>query len=408
MNTECNVRNIRWLTYLMFLMFAMTTDSVGVIIPELMNQFKLGMTKAGLVHYGPMVAIALSGLFLGFLADKIGRKLTIMIGLGVYAIASFCFLLGNTFYYFFALMVLCGIAIGVFRSAALALIGDISHSSKEHTSTVNGAEAFFGVGAIIGPLIVTSLLKQGVDWKWLYLVAGLLCLILMSISLSVRYPAQREVKSESVSLGTTLALLKDPYALGFSLGAFLYVSVESAIYVWMPTYLLGYDGSLTLLAAYALTVFFTLRALGRFLGMWLLAHLNWAAVMALCSTVIAACFVLSIIMGKAVAVFLLPLSGLFMSVVYPTLNSKGISCFARNQHGAVAGVLLFFTAAGAAFGPLVMGVVSDANGGDAVYGFIVASGFAAILAVGLIANWLLSPVAKRLNHIEKTEYFSLG
>jgi fucose permease len=29
---------IKWLTYLMFMMFAMTTDAVGVIIPELMNR----------------------------------------------------------------------------------------------------------------------------------------------------------------------------------------------------------------------------------------------------------------------------------------------------------------------------------------------------------------------------------
>ena len=43
------------------------------------------------------------------------------------------------------------------------------------------------------------------------------------------------------------------------------------------------------------------------------------------------------------AVYLLPFSGLFMSVIYPTVNSKGISCFRKTEHGAVAGVILFFT-----------------------------------------------------------------
>ena len=52
--------------------------------------------------------------------------------------------------------------------------------------------------------------------------------------------------------------------------------------------------------------------------------------------------------GPEPAVYLLPLSGLFMSIIYPTLNSKGISCFPRSQHGAVAGVILFFTALAAA------------------------------------------------------------
>ena len=40
--------------------------------------------------------------------------------------------------------------------------------------------------------------------------------------------------------------------------------------------------------------------------------------------------------GTAVGVYPLPLSGLFMSVIYPTINSKGISCFPKTQHGAVA------------------------------------------------------------------------
>ena len=31
-----NRTTIKWLTYLMFMMFAMTTDAVGVIIPEVM------------------------------------------------------------------------------------------------------------------------------------------------------------------------------------------------------------------------------------------------------------------------------------------------------------------------------------------------------------------------------------
>ena len=66
--------------------------------------------------------------------------------------------------------------------------------------------------------------------------------------------------------------------------------------------------------------------------------------------------------GTELAVYLLPLSGLFMSVIYPTINSKGISCFPKSEHGAVAGVILFFTCVSAALGPLAMGAVSDAMG----------------------------------------------
>lgn len=60
----------------MFMMFAMTTDSVGVIIPEVIKEFHLSMTVGGAFHYAAMSGITFAGFFLGYLADKIGREKT--------------------------------------------------------------------------------------------------------------------------------------------------------------------------------------------------------------------------------------------------------------------------------------------------------------------------------------------
>ena len=49
-----NLTLIKALTYLMFMMFAMTTDSVGLIIPEIIKTFGLSMTVAGTFHYATM------------------------------------------------------------------------------------------------------------------------------------------------------------------------------------------------------------------------------------------------------------------------------------------------------------------------------------------------------------------
>jgi fucose permease len=183
----------------------------------------------------------------------------------------------------------------------------------------------------------------------------------------------------------------------------LYVAVEVAIYVWMPTYLADYAGSAPWLATYALTIFFVLRAVGRFLGAWVLGHISWSTVLAAFSAAILLCFAGSLYGGPAWAVYLLPLSGLFMSVVYPTLNSKGISCFARAEHGAVAGVILFFTAFAAAAGPLAMAALSDALG-DIKYGFVLATGFAALLFVGLLFNRAFDPAGRRLASRNEADY----
>lgn len=418
MTQQANSQTIRWLTYLMFMMFAMTSDSVGVIIKEVKVAFSVTNTQASLMHSLPMLGIALSGLFLGFLADRYGRKTTIIIGLMMFGLACYAFLVANDFVLIVSLMTLSGVAVGVFKTGALALIGDISTSTKQHTSTMNGAEAFFGVGAIIGPLIVAYLVSQGVPWQWLYVIAGGVCTLLILGAVLVKYPKYTAHADtvEKVSFKQSLKLMKNPYAMGFSIGAFLYVAAESAIYVWMPSYLVcdatsvqaTYDcyaaGAETMLAVYSVTAFFILRAAGRFVGIWMMAHFNWSLVLMLFSLAIVLCFGLGLLAGKHVALYLFPLTGIFMSVIYPTFNSKGISCFPKHQHGSVAGVILFFTAAGAAAGPLIMGIVSDAMGGDAKYGFMVATGFAGLLFLGLLYNYLLRPTEKRLAEVEATEY----
>lgn len=416
--SDQNIRVIRWLTYLMFMMFAMTSDSIGEIIKEVKVAFSVTNAQASLMHSLPMLGIALSGLFLGFLADKFGRKKTIILGLMVFAAACYGFLAANNFVVIVSLMTLSGIAVGIFKTGALALIGDISNSTKQHTSTMNGAEAFFGVGAIIGPLIVAYLVRQGVSWQWLYVIAGGMCTLLIVAASLVNYPEHHvdQKAKDKVSFGDSLKLLKDPYAMGFSVGAFLYVAAESAIYVWMPSYLVcdatstsaAYDcytnQSTKWLAIYSVAVFFALRAAGRFVGIWMMARFNWTMVLALFSAAILGCFVVGLVGGKQIALFTFPLSGIFMSVIYPTFNSKGISCFPKHQHGSVAGVILFFTAAGAAAGPFIMGLISDAYGGDAKYGFIVASVFAFILFLGLLYNFVKNPTQNRLNKIEASEY----
>ncbi len=394
---------IKLLTFFMFTMFAMTTDSVGVIIPEVIRAFHLSMTSAGAFHYANMAAIAIAAISLGFLADLMGRKKTIIFGLVLFALNSYLFSIANSYSVFILLLVVSGAAIGIFKTGALALIGDISHSTMEHTSTMNLVEGFFGIGAIIGPAIVAHLLLVGISWKWLYVIAGTICVLLIFTASIVKYPRTRKTRTESTSLSRTLHLVKNPYALGFSLACFLYVAVECAIYVWLPTYLKDNKPSSLFMATYVVSIFFILRAGGRFLGAWVLNRWTWTRVLAVFTGAILLCFLGAMFGGPNAAVYLLAFSGIFMSVIYPTLNSKGISCFPKSEHGAIAGIILFFTCGGAALGPLAMGVVSDMFGGLKA-GFVLATVFAALLFIGMLYNLVADPTLEVLHQSDATEY----
>jgi fucose permease len=392
------LNQVKWMTCLMFFVFAMTTDAVGVIIPKVVQQFNLSLTEAAAFHYVPMVLIGLSGLLLGRLADSIGRKTVIMAGLAIYTLACIAFAFGDTFLFYLGLLGVSGLAIGLFKTGALALIGDISPDNQQHTRLMNRVEGFFGLGAIVGPLLVTLLISYDLDWTQLYLLAGLICGLLLALAAMVQYPDYEPAvqgDGQSADLWQSLKLVRDPYALGFSVAIACYVAVEVAVFVWLPTLLQSYQGEYQFLALHAITIFFVLRTLGRFLAEWILSKLEWSLVLALFSTAILFCYVASMLGGVDLAVWLMPLSGLFMSMMYPTINSKGISCFPRAQHGAVAGLLLAFTALAAAVGPLLMGIVGDFFG-EVRFGFYLATIIAGALCLLMWLNTLFKPAATRL------------
>lgn len=119
--------------------------------------------------------------------------------------------------------------------------------------------------------------------------------------------------------------------IGILMAAFLYVSVECAIYVWMPTILRVITAVQCLLPPYALSIFYSpcRRAFP-----WSMVNgtLQLGFGIEYLQLLIFLCFLGSVIGGISFAVVLLPLSGLFMSVIYPTINSKGISCFPKTKH----------------------------------------------------------------------------
>ena len=97
------------------------------------------------------------------------------------------------------------------------------------------------------------------------------------------------------------------------------------------------------------------------------------------------------------------LSGLFMSVIYSTINSKEISCFREAEYGAIAGAILFFTCAAAGVRPLAMGAISDSLC-DPKYASILATGFAGLLFASLLLNWIINPTRQILHELDAAEY----
>ena len=123
----------------------------------------------------------------------------------------------------------------------------------------------------------------------------------------------------------------------------------------------------------------------------------------ICSVAMALLFWIALAGGRDAAVFALPATGLFMSVLYPTMNSTGINCFPRSKHGTIAGLLLFFTCVGAVVAPLAMGAAGDLLQSTR-YSMALGAVFATALAVLCCWNFVRRPMERRLMERNEADY----
>ena len=73
---------------------------------------------------------------------------------------------------------------------------------------------------------------------------------------------------------------------------------------------------------------------------------------------------------------------------------------------AIAGVILFFTCAGAALAPLAMGRPQATGSGGLRTGFVLATVWAVLLFLGLLFNWIANPAREVLLWSDRSEYGS--
>ena len=75
----------------------------------------------------------------------------------------------------------------------------------------------------------------------------------------------------------------------------------------------------------------------------------------------------------------------------------------KSEHGAAAGVILFYTCLSAVLAPMAIGAVSDAMGGP-IYGFMLATAFAVLLFAGTVLNQVYDPTSAVLTSADESEY----
>jgi EmrB/QacA subfamily drug resistance transporter len=177
----------------------------NVALPDIGKAFNAGQTTLNLVAVGYSLGLATSVLYLGALGDRYGRKMMLLLGMGLTIPASLLAGFAPSIGVLFVARLLGGVAAGMAFPTTLALITAL-WSGNDRTRSIALWSAIGGAIASLGPLLSGALLEQ-FDWGSVFLVT--LPLAMLALYLAWRYvPAHVNETTEPVdNLGGILSVL---------------------------------------------------------------------------------------------------------------------------------------------------------------------------------------------------------
>jgi DHA2 family multidrug resistance protein-like MFS transporter len=140
----------------------------NVALPSIGKAFDAGQTALNLVAVGYSLGLASSVIYLGALGDRYGRKMMLLLGMGLSVPASLLAGLSPSIGVLFLARLLGGVAAGMAFPTTLALITAL-WSGRKRTRAIALWSGIGGSIAALGPVISGALLEQW-DWESVFIV----------------------------------------------------------------------------------------------------------------------------------------------------------------------------------------------------------------------------------------------
>lgn len=312
------------------------------------------------------------------LMNKIGRKNTVLVSLGVTLLSLVLPLFGNGYWLMLVAFSLLGIGNAIMQTSLNPLVTNIISGDKLASSLTFG-QFVKAIASFMAPILMTwgavkAIPAFGLDWRIVFVIYGIIGLI-ATVALYFTKIEEQPIEGKSAGVVECVKLLAHPMVLLCFLGIMCHVGIDVGTNTTAPKLLMErLDWTLDQ-AAFATSLYFIFRTLGCFSGTFILRKLS-SKIFFLISAlmIIAAMILMAVGHSQAVLYVGIALVGFGNSNIFPIIFSEALKAEPKHQN-EVSGLMIMGLFGGTLF-PLVMGFASDAIGVlGAVIVMVVGAGY---------------------------------
>lgn len=331
-------------------------DSVGAIVGYAREQFQLSGAAAGLLPFFGFAAFALVSVPAGVLADRLGKKRVLVLGLTLVVAGELLpFFFPSRYAYLLIAIFMIGIGMTVLQVAGNPIMRDVSPPGR-FARDLTFAQFVKSLGGNLAPYLLPLVVALGWGWRGMFPVFAAVACVTLFLVLGLRVA---ETKSEAAraTVASSFALLRDPFVASVVAGIFLYVGAEVCLNAWIATHLSRSFGMELAPATRSIGLFLGGLALGRLFGSVVL-HYFPPKRFFLVSAALGAASVCGLLLPSRGAVLAsVFVAGLAFSNIWPLVFAIAIE--ERPGRSDELSGLMCMAIFGGALLPLVMGRIAD-------------------------------------------------
>jgi fucose permease len=374
--------------FLSFFVFGFTDNLKGPTLPAMLAELHISYGTGGNIFFGQYLGFLIATLITGILADRFGLKNIILLA-GVFLV------IGVSGYSFFQSAILLsgslfviGFGLGAIELGPNAII--VSLHKERKGLYLNLMAVLHGLGALIAPLFAGWLLSLSVSWRVIYRWDLPLIALFIFIFIFLRFPKTEEKTQLDFRHIPQIAFKEQlPW---FYVAIAFYVAAEIGMASWLVTFLQEIRNASVADSNQSLSLFFAMLMIGRLLGGFFVHRIGYLRSILFMTIGGVLCLVAGLFGPKETS-FLLPITGFFFSIIFPTFTAAVSDTHTENAN-TILGVLFTFAGLGGVIGPWFIAWGSDLFG--------LQTGFSINIAFMMILLISVTILIKRISNGQKT------